>query len=119
MRASGRHGLVRRAGGSSEPGGGRGAKPGGEQDSAPPRTPPLRAGAGDGTGKGTPCPRGRPGQTERRGDSRLPGTRLATCLVRDSAGAGLGRPGVTGTSAMVLHGEAGSLLSPAQGRGSA
>lgn len=56
---------------------------------------------------------------ERRRDSSLPGTRSATRLVRDSAGAGLGRPGVTGTSAMVLHGEAVSPLSPGQGRGSA
>lgn len=107
VRTGGRHGLARRAGARSESG--RQGPPVARTRPTPAfgrelptPTPPLGAGAGDRTGKGTRPLRERPGQTQCRRDARLSGAHPAVCLVQDSAGAGLGRPEVAG----LCHGAA-------------
>uniref|UniRef100_A0A673V4U2 Coronin n=1 Tax=Suricata suricatta TaxID=37032 RepID=A0A673V4U2_SURSU len=117
VRAGGRHRLVQRAGGKLRTPG----SPAGREHPRP--RPSSRSGTPDqgrGAGLGRELRPSRESWTN-RASQRLesPGTRRAMCLFRDSAGAGLGKPGVTGTSAMVLHGEAVFSLSPGQSRGSA
>lgn len=51
---------------------------------------------------------------KRCGHSRPSGAYRAVCLVQDSAGAGLGRPRVTGASTMVLHGRQCPLCFPSR-----